>query len=260
MLNSESLELLQFYADIGVDEAMGDEAADRTRLPAPAALAEKPATVLPMMAAARAEEAPAAAVNTEEAAEAAQKATTRAELKAALEGFRGLTLKRGGGNMVFADGAESGKVMVIGDAPAAEDERAGVPFAGEAGQMLDRMLAAIGLSRAENVYLTALVNWRTPGGRAATADEIALSLPFARKHIELTAPAAIILVGGAAAQILLETKEPLARLRGKWLDYDGIPAIALYHPAYLMQNPAQKKPAWYDLQMFQAKLKDLGVL
>jgi uracil-DNA glycosylase family 4 len=260
-------ELLQWYADIGVDEAMGYTPIDRTVL-AKASVPEK-AAILPLVAATPAPLAaatvPAAAIPG--AIEALKEATVLAagvktidELKAALENFKGLSLKRTATQMVFADGPATARVMVIGDAPGADEDRAGHPFVGANGQLLDKMLGAIGLSREINVYLTNIINWRTPGNRTPSQSEIDLSLPFFRRHIELVNPAMIICIGGSAAKILLETKEPVSRLRGKWQEYKSIPTTTIFHPEFLLQQPTQKKVAWEDLQMVQVKLKELGIL
>ncbi|MBU6476280.1 MAG: uracil-DNA glycosylase, partial [Alphaproteobacteria bacterium] len=193
-----------------------------------------------------------------EAAALAAAAQSVAELKAAAQNFNGLALKRTATQIVFADGNPQARIMLIGDAPGADEDRTGVPFAGASGQLLDKMLGAIGLGRAGNVYIATILNWRTPGNRTPSKEEIDISLPFIRRHIELIKPAVIVLVGGAAAKILLEKKEPVSHLRGKWFDYRDIPAAVLFHPEYLLQSPQQKKPAWEDLQMIQAKLKELG--
>ena len=257
-------ELLQWYSDIGVDEAIGDTPIDRTAL-AKASVPEK-AAVLPMMpalpAASAAEPVPVTGTieALKEAAALASAAKTVDELKAALDNFKGLSLKRTATQMVFADGSATARVMIIGDAPGADEDRAGRPFAGAHGQLLDKMLGAIGLNRETNAYITTIINWRTPGNRAPSQSEIDLSLPFFQRHIELVAPAAIICIGGSPAKILLNTKDPISRLRGKWLEYKSIPVTTIYHPEFLIQSPSQKKVAWEDLQMIQGKLKELGIL
>jgi DNA polymerase len=262
-LNIQPLELLQWYTDIGVDEAIGDAPVDRTRVP------EKPAVVLPMAAPVAAApsvvQAPAAPVTGtieahKDATALAASVKTVDELKAALEKFSGLSLKRTATQMVFADGNPAARVMVIGEAPGADEDRTGIPFSGANGQLLDKMLGAIGLKREENVYVTNIINWRTPGNRAPSESEISLSLPFIQRHIELVNPAVIICIGGAAAKILLGTKEPISRLRGKWQDYKSIPVTTIFHPEFLAQQPAQKKVTWEDLQMVQGKLKELSIL
>ena len=262
MEHAHLAELLQWYADVGADEATGD--AEQNRLRVPEKTPEK-STILPISQVRKMDKAELAPVigaieAMKEAAALAAAAKTVAELRAAVENFSGLALKRTATQIVFGDGNPESRIMVIGDAPGTDEDRAGIPFAGANGQLLDKMLGAIGLTRSENVYITTILNWRTPGNRAPSKEEIDISLPFIRRHIELVSPAMIVLVGGAAAKILLESKEPISRLRGKWLDYAGTPATVLYHPEYLMQSPAQKKTAWEDLQMIEAKLKELGAL
>lgn len=261
-VTAQPVELLKWYADIGVDEAIGDVPVDRTRLP------EKAAVVLPLTTPAAtapiAVQAPAPVTGAieaiEEATALAAAAKTLDELKAALEKFQGLPFKRGATQMVFADGNPAARVMVIGEAPGADEDRAGIPFVGANGQLLDKMLGAIGLKREESVYLTTIINWRTPGNRAPSESEINISLPFIQRHIALVNPAVIICIGGAAAKILLGTREPISRLRGKWMEYKSIPTTTIFHPEFLAQQPAQKKVAWEDLQMVQAKLKELSIL
>jgi uracil-DNA glycosylase family 4 len=254
-------ELLQWYADVGVDEAIGDAPVDRTQV------IEKPATILPMTQADAAPATPAAALPAAGTIEAVKEAEALAgaarsldDLKSALENFKGLSLKRTATQMVFADGNPQARVMVVGDAPGADDDRSGIPFAGSNGQLLDKMLGAIGLTREENVYVTTILNWRTPGNRTPAPGEIDMSLPFIKRHIALVNPALIIFIGGGAAKILLQTQEPISRLRGRWLAYGDTPAAAIFHPEYLIQSPSQKKVAWEDLQMIQAKLKELSIL
>ncbi len=265
--------LLQFYADAGADEAIGDAPVNRVQSRRPH-VPEKNAAraaVLPIMRAEKTESAPAAqaaeSAPVAGAIEAMKEAETLAAgaetieaLKAAAQNFNGLALKRTATQIVFADGNAKAGIMLVGDAPGTDEDRAGIPFAGASGQLLDKMLGAIGLSRAENVYIATILNWRTPGNRAPTQEEIAISLPFIRRHIALVNPGLIVPVGGAAAKILLGKKEPVSRLRGKWFDYNGTPATVLFHPEYLLQSPQQKKPAWEDLQMIRAKLKELGLL
>ncbi len=166
--------------------------------------------------------------------------------------------------MVFADGNPQAKVMLVGEAPGADEDRAGKPFVGVNGQLLDRMLASIGLSREENVYISNLINWRPPGNRSPSDAEVALSLPFIQRHIELANPAILVLSGGVAAKALLQTSQGITRLRGKWMEYksDGmaapIPVLATFHPAYLLRSPAQKGLAWQDLLKLKERIKQLS--
>jgi DNA polymerase len=148
--------------------------------------------------------------------------------------------------------------MLVGEEPGAEEDRSGRPFVGPAGQLLDRMLAAIGLDRS-GVYITNVVYWRPPGNRQPTAAEVAACLPFIARHIELVSPEIVVAVGGAAAKTLLARNEGITKLRGRWFQYESvgmsrpIPATATYHPAYLLRQPAQKRMAWRDLLMLREK-------
>ena len=150
--------------------------------------------------------------------------------------------------------------MVIGEAPGAEEDRLGRPFVGRSGQLLDRMLAAIGFDRRENAYITNVLFWRPPGNRKPTADEIAACLPFVWRQIALVAPAAVVMCGGTATSALLGRAEGIMRLRGRWFELTGpgldrpVPALATYHPSFLLRAPARKGEAWRDLLALQSKL------
>lgn len=185
-----------------------------------------------------------------------------AELKAALEAFEGCPLKAGAKTTVFADGVESAKIMLIGEAPGAEEDKAGKPFVGRAGQLLDRMLASIGLSRQENVYITNVLNWRPPGNRDPSPEEAAQCLPFLRRHIELKKPEIIVLLGATAAKHVTGRTDGILRLRGQWLDYHAggkmVPVLPTLHPAYLLRQPAQKRLAWRDLQALRHRIAAMG--
>jgi DNA polymerase len=174
-----------------------------------------------------------------------------AELETALAGFDGCALKETALNLCFADGNPAARVMLIGEAPGAEEDRQGKPFVGPSGQLLDRMLATIGLDR-QSVYITNVIYWRPPGNRTPTPAEIAACQPFLERTIELVRPKVIVFVGGIAARGLLGVKEGVTKLRGRRLLYplaDGttIPALVMFHPAYLLRTPAQKRLAWRDL-------------
>jgi DNA polymerase len=263
----DPVELLQWYADVGVDEAAGDNPVDRTRIP------EKLAAILPIVSAfvpvpketAVSVPLPGAFEALGDAKALAAKAQTIEELRMALENFQGLSLKRTATQMVFADGVPTAKVMLVGEAPGADEDRVGRPFVGVSGQLLDKMLAAIGFSREENVYITNVIHWRPPGNRNPSDAEVALSLPFVQRHIELVNPAVLVYVGGVATKALLQTSQGITRIRGKWIDYaseglkNPVPSLAIFHPAYLLRSPAQKGLAWADLLGLKAKLKELGV-
>lgn len=271
----DALAMLQWYADAGVDEAMEDAPVDyfaltaadakpkpraATATPAAAAAAQTPAASVAPRAAAPAQLAKNTASIIEAAHTAAAACTTLAELKAAIEAFEDCPLKKLATQSVFADGTAGAPVMLIGEAPDADDDRQGLPFCGASGQMLDKMLAAIGLSREENAYLTNMVFWRPPGNRAPNADEIEICRPFVEKHIALAQPKLLILVGGIAASGLLGETAGISRLRGKTHQYrnplldSSIEAHALFHPTYLMQQPAHKALAWKDLLAIKQSL------
>ena len=174
-----------------------------------------------------------------------------AALQQALADFDGCSLKHTASNLVFADGNPQAKIMLIGEAPGRDEDRMGLPFVGAAGQLLDRMLAAIGLDRSQ-VYITNILPWRPPGNRTPTAEETALLWPFLRRHIQLKAPQIILALGGSSAKLLLDSQTGILKLRGQMREVDfGLPArlpvLPSLHPAYLLRSPAQKKLAWADL-------------
>ena len=266
-------ELLQFYLDCGVDEVMGDVALDRTQIPEKILPMVAPTTKTAVATAAlavSAESSPEGLAGVieslEEARTLAAAAKTVEELRAALDSFKGLAIKRTATQMVFADGNPQARVMFVGEAPGADEDRLGRPFVGVSGQLLDKMLGSIGLSREDNAYISNVINWRPPGNRAPSDAEIALSLPFIRRHIELVNPAVVVFVGGVSAKTLLDTTQGITRLRGKWADYSSeglaqpIPAMCLFHPAYLLRSPQQKSLAWADLLSLKNKLRALGVI
>jgi uracil-DNA glycosylase family 4 len=261
----QALALLKLYIEWGADEAI--EPTPQSRLGAtllrPAVSAPKPAAV-PAPAPQLSEQsipafrpAPAPARAMDQAAvlsarEAARAAPDLAALKEALARFDGVALSKTATNLVFADGNPKAKVMLVGEAPGADEDRLGLPFVGVSGQLLDRMMAAIGLDRT-SFYITNVCLWRPPGNRKPTDLELAAQKPFVERHIELVAPKVLVLVGAAAAQGLLGTTEGITRLRGRWFQYrpgsgeQGIPALPIFHPAYLLRQPAQKRETWRDL-------------
>jgi DNA polymerase len=194
----------------------------------------------------------------------AARATTLAELKAAIETFEGCALKKDATNTVFADGTPSHRIMLIGEAPGRDEDLQGLPFVGRAGQLLDKMLASIHLSRKENVYITNVLNWRPPGNRDPSPEEAATCLPFLRRHIELADPQIIVLLGATAAKHVMGRSDGIMRLRGKWLEYhvNGrmVPVMPTLHPAYLLRRAVDKKLAWRDLQAIESKILSLNLL
>ena len=190
------------------------------------------------------------------------------ELRVELEHFEGCELKQTAMNFVFADGNPQAEIMVIGDAPAEDEDRQGQPFVGPAGQLLDRMLASIGLDRS-SAYLTNLVFWRPPGNRTPTEVEIAACLPFTEKHIALKRPKYLLLLGGTVTKSLLRSREGFPKLRGQWVEYtprlgdqgqDPIRCLPIYHPTYLLRQPTAKRAAWADLLRFQKEINQTILL
>lgn len=271
--------LLRWYVDSGVDIAL-DEAphdrfaeaiaeADARRLkaeearnaPAPAGkppLPGRAASLTPMRPM------PAAAASPDEAAQAARALASGADnleaLRTAMEGFDGCALKRTASQMVFADGNPQARLMLVGEAPGADDDREGRPFSGAAGRLLDAMLDAIGLSRAD-VYLTHIAPWRPPGNRKPTAPETAICLPFAQRHIELAGPDVLVCLGDTAVQALLGQRDGAMRARGKAYEYACgariVPTFAMLNPDFLLRQPVHKRLAWEDLRALKKLLDDL---
>lgn len=160
---------------------------------------------------------------------------------------------------VFGEGRADGPVMVIGEAPGADEDDQGLPFVGAAGQLLNSMLAAIGLDRKKNVFIANILKCRPPENRNPESSEIITCLPIIKKQIDIIKPKAILLLGRIAAHSLLSTTDSIAAMRGKTHLYNNIPSMVIYHPAALLRNPEYKRPAWEDLQKFQKLLTDLGV-
>ena len=235
-------QLLQWYLDAGADEAIADHPhffqmpkieTPQQQTPAPTIISD-----------------PKSATN--DARHLADNATTLAELEAAVRGFGGCTLKKTATNTVFCDGNPAANIMLIGEAPGASEDQQGIPFCGKSGQLLDRMLASIGLNRA-SCYITNVLFWRPPGNRRPTDEELAICKPFVEKHIALINPMILILIGGTATAALLDNTVGITKLRQKshiytngYLDHD-IPTFALFHPSYLLRQPLHKKLAWEDL-------------
>jgi uracil-DNA glycosylase family 4 len=176
-------------------------------------------------------------------------------------GFDGCPLKRTATNTVFMDGNPAARIMIVGEAPGAEEDRTGRPFVGRAGQLLDRMLAAIGLDRT-GVQITNVIYWRPPGNRKPTAAETAACLPFVLRHIALARPRVLVLAGGTAASTLLPVTDGITRLRGRWFELavpgldSSVPTLPMFHPAFLLRSPERKREAWRDLLALKARLDE----
>ncbi len=188
--------------------------------------------------------------------------TTLEELRLAIEGFEGCGLKKTATHTVFADGVPGSDLMLIGEAPGVEEDRQGKPFVGASGQLLDKMFAAIDMSRQENLYISNILPWRPPGNRKPSDAETMICLPFIRRHIELAAPKVIVLLGGTAASTLLNVSAGITKLRGRWQNLEiagrNIPVLPTYHPAYLLRQPQIKGDAWADLLEIRDKLGSLN--
>jgi DNA polymerase len=261
-----SAALLRWYVEMGADEAIGEIPVDRTQpaapRPASARAAPRPgttqdrpaATAVPVrMAAPGAPVASAAAI--------AEAATSLADLERAVAAFEGCALRQTATNTVFADGNPAAPLMLIGEAPGGEEDRLGKPFVGRSGQLLDRMLATIGIDRS-TAYITNVLYWRPPGNRKPTPAEIAACLPFVLRHIALVRPAVLVLCGGTAASTVLTTSEGITKLRGRWFDLAvpglerPVKTIATYHPSYLLRTPERKRESWRDLLTIQEELRN----
>jgi len=262
--------LLRWYVDQGLDETIGEEAIDRLApvpLAAVAAAAPPARAPTPLRAPVAPPRAPVPLESpqlVEDARALAERCTSLAELEAAVRAFEGCALKRTAKNTVFADGTPGAPVMIVGEAPGADEDRLGKPFVGVSGQLMDRMMAAVGLTREGGFYITNILFWRPPGNRTPTLAEQAMCLAFTRRHIELAQPKLLVLAGGVAAKAVLDTTEGIMRLRGKWASYrlsDGteLPTMPTFHPAFLLRTPASKRQSWQDLLAVDRKLKELGL-
>lgn len=273
-------ELLKFQLEMGVDEAIGHSPLNRmvaAKKPAsPKAAIAKEAhyeaspSAEPTSTAKKSSAGPAlsshVAAAVAKAKELAAQATTLEALREAVKDFDGLAIKKTATNMVFADGNPKASVMLIGEAPGANEDAEGIPFCGMSGKLLDTMLATIGLSRTENAYITNTIFWRPPGNRRPTPEELMICRPFVEKHIALVNPKLLVLVGGTATAALLNDSLSISRLRGTFHSYKTpfaateFPVGVLFHPSYLLRSPLQKRLAWQDLQGIRDYVQKNGVL
>ncbi|WP_417671876.1 uracil-DNA glycosylase [Roseibium sp.] len=193
------------------------------------------------------------------AREAAGAAKTLDDLKQRLSQFSGCNLRLTAKNLVFADGTPGARVMLIGEAPGRDEDLQGRPFVGRSGQLLDKMLGAIGLDRS-SVYIANIVPWRPPGNRTPTPQETEICKPFILRQIELAKPDVLVFLGAASAKSLLDVQDGIRKLRGRWMNFDvggrSIPCVATYHPAYLLRSPIEKRLSWRDFLSLQAKLAE----
>ena len=275
-LHTDPAALLAWYAAMGVDEAHYDEPVNRflvgeinpetiagkvaaqapnqQKQPTPPAIKAQPKPVSAQAAGAQ---------DFEEALKEAEKLASECksftDLRKALANFEGCGLKRTATNTVFASGMEGAPLMVISAAPGADEDRTGLAFQGITGELLDKMIGAIGFDREQSAYLAHIVPWRPLGNRNPDQLSLAICRPFMMKHIELAKPKAILMLGNAAARSLSVSEELIARMRGKWqmLDINGHECAAMptYHPDYLLKHPRYKRDSWQDLLALKEKLK-----
>ncbi|NQW02207.1 MAG: uracil-DNA glycosylase [Rhodospirillales bacterium] len=258
---NSAVSILRWHLDMGVDEAIGEVPVDRFALidaPVMPIAPKQPITPRPAAAAA-APVPPASDEMVKAARDLASQAKDLESLRAALVGFDGCGLKKTATHLVFADGNPSARLMLVGDVPGALEDRQGVPLVGPAGELMDRMLASIGVAR-RDVLIANTVWWRPPGNRTPTAQEVAMCLPFMERLIELVAPDILVISGGLTAKALLSESQAVGRLRGRWFAYrppalsKPIDATVMFHPDSLLKTPAQKRAAWQDLLMIKEKL------
>lgn len=266
---SDGLEILEWYVEAGIDVCLSDAPIDRfSETPPP--VVKKTASTSSAISKRlgqnqKPEPKPSSVANVtvpdgsvvEDASRAALSADTLEALKSVMENFEGCNLKRTAKNLVFSTGNPDARVMFIGDAPNREEDLEGSPFIGQSGQLLDRMLAAIGLDR-EAEYFAPIISWRPPGNRKATQQEIEICRPFIERHIQLVSPDFIVIFGDTAAKTLLKTNDTITRLRGQWrklsLGESSFQTLPTLHPEYLLAQPSQKNLAWQDLLSLQQAL------
>lgn len=256
-------ELLEWYITAGVDVTCGSQPWENVTVKTP----EIKVSPVPLAAAsvqtenvrpAITELAQATVVACQNARQRCAKVDTLEELKALVEEFDGCSLRLTANKTVFGYGSPTADLLLIGEAPGADEDRSGIPFVGRSGHLLDKMLQSIQIKR-DDCFVTNVLPWRPPGNRTPTEGETAVCLPFLKRQIDLVKPKVILILGGSAANALLDNGEPISKLRGKWLEYkisDGtkIPVLASFHPAYLLRNSGQKAKAWSDLLRVKQKL------
>ena len=245
---------LEWQLEMGVTETISDMPINRfEQVPPPPKAGVSPAVAAPVSPVQAAPQVDPVA----EAERAAQSAQDLNALRAAMADYGHCELRKGARNLVFCDGVPGSRVMIVGEAPGRDEDRIGKPFVGRAGQLLDRMLAAIDLGRDRDdtgsVYITNVLPWRPPQNRDPKPDEMAMMLPFLKRHIALAKPELLVVMGNISCQALLG-KRGITRLRGHWTEAVGLPVMPMFHPAYLLRNPAAKREAWADLLELRARL------
>jgi uracil-DNA glycosylase family 4 len=259
--DAEALAVLDWYRAAGVDVAVGEEPVDRfassaatpgkrAALPAGSTLATAAAPTVAL------------SVNPEETRAIAAASPTLEALRAAMEAYDGCALKHRATQLVFADGNPEAEIMLVGEGPGEQEDRQGKPFVGRAGQLLDRMLAAIGLDRTK-VYIANMVPWRPPGNRNPTPDELAQCAPFLHRQVELVAPKLVVTLGNVPTQALFATAQGITRVRGQWKTLDigawNGPVLPTLHPAFLLRTPSAKAQAWKDMLSLRRAIAEQGI-
>lgn len=257
LTDAEALSALEWYVSAGVDVAVGDEPVDRFATSA-AAPVRKPASA----AAAIAPPPVALTADPGETRAIAAAAHTLEELRAAMDAYDGCALKHRATQLCFADGNPEAEIMLVGEGPGEQEDKQGKPFVGRGGQLLDRMLAAIGLDRTK-VFIVNMVPWRPPGNRNPTPEELAQCAPFVHRQIELVGPKLLVTLGNVPTQALLETSQGITRVRGTWKtltigSWTG-PVLPTLHPAFLLRTPAAKAQAWKDMLALKQAIVKHGI-
>jgi DNA polymerase len=250
-----SSSLLKWYHDMGVEQVIDNK---------PRIYHEK-ATTKPLLAQQVITSPSNLAEIVQYAQSIAQSCNSLSELREAVNKFEHCELKKTVTNTVFADGNPDSEIMLIGEAPGANEDIQGIPFCGDSGKLLNDMLRFIGLEREKNFYITNSIFWRPPGNRRPTADEIAMCYPFVERHIALFNPKLIILVGATAVTSVLGINDSMSAMRHKMHQYHSsylnqdIPVMTIFHPSYLLRQPSQKKLMWFDLLKLKHYLADNGI-
>ncbi len=255
----EALTALDWQVELGADECIGETPVNRFETKV-----EKPLTpaVVPQAEAKVAPIEPEAAPELSAiSAQIAASCATLDDLKSAIMAFEGCELKRGAKNTVFSDGNPAAELMIVGEAPGREEDAQGVPFAGQAGQLLDKMFGAIdrargGESAEAAIYMTSALPWRPLQNRDPSAEDIAMLRPFLMRHIALVEPKVLVLMGNTACKALLEMPRGITSLRGTWQEIGKTPAMPMFHPAALLRDPLKKKPSWADLLAIKSRLAE----
>lgn len=260
----DKLAVLKWQIDMGVDETIDSEPLSLEKISAqktPAKAIIQTEKKEPMKTATRT-----SPLEAEKSARMiADKCKTLSELHEALKTFDEIAIKKTATNTVFSDGNPEAKIMFIGEAPGANEDIEGIPFCGASGKLMDELLKWAGFERKKNIYISNTIFWRPPGNRRPTPEELAICKPFVEKHIALINPSILVLVGGTATFSLLNTNTGISKLRGQYHEYkndylkSSIPAIALFHPSYLLRQPSQKKTFWFDILSMKKHLSDKNI-